>query len=104
MLDVSQDVFAFQVTPPLAFRRTPNSNFQFAQQIPADKVTQNYDAAVSRYLTQHDFMPQINEFIQKLKNSGQLSDDFLTSNNIPIIVVGRECFMWDEAGYVITGN
>jgi len=104
MLDVGQDVFAFQVTPPLAFQRTPNSNFKFAQQKPADPVKNNYNAAVSIYLTQYDFIPQINDFIEKLKNLGRLSDNFLQSNNIPIIVVGRECFMWDEAEYVITGN
>src|ERR1700730_10467497 len=41
-----------------------NSNFKFAQQKPTDPA---YDAAVSRYLTQYDFIPQINNFFQKLK-------------------------------------
>ena len=37
MLDVGQDVFAFQVTPPLAFQRTPNE-LEFARPLRARRL------------------------------------------------------------------
>jgi hypothetical protein len=104
LLNVSQDVFRFYLSSPLNISRTAASDLKSCtQQPPGDHAA--YKAAINRYITQYDYLPQIDQFLKLEGSYPDLPDGGkVTVGKTPIIILGKERFIWDAPGYVITGD
>ena len=104
LLNVSQDVFRFYVSSPLNITRTSASDLKFCTKEPTvDSST--FKAMVNRYITQYDYFPQIDEFLKLPGNYRSLiGDDKVVGSETPIIVLGKEKFIWDAPDYIVNGD
>jgi hypothetical protein len=105
IFSISQNVFEFFVSEPLHIKPTDASEFKFSIQRPAIEAA-SYKSAISRYITQFDYYPQIDSFLSSARNLPLLlRENGFVLQKTEVVVIGREQFMWDEDGEecVITG-
>jgi len=97
ILNLSQNAFLFKVTKQLRIKR--NFGIQYSQIELHHVVERNANIELKNYITQIDFYPQIEEFMNKNY------EDYISGDSL-VIFVGREKFVWDEASddYVIIGD
>ena len=104
MLNASQHTFVFFVTSPISLTRTTDSTLRFAKSVPAFSQRE-YNAAISRYITQFDFLKQIQQFLTNLEHLPNFNEYFTyVRGSTPVIVIGKELFMRDAIEDTITGD
>jgi hypothetical protein len=109
MMNLCQRAFRFHVTDSLELHRKAaigHAAIEYLGLIPRRTA----DIEISGYITQFDFYPQIEAFLEASfgtfrdpPGGGEPSVPRYISNSTLVIFVGREKFIWDEPGYTVTG-